>query len=158
MTMSNGFLAALNKDVEQIIETSKEIASRQTNGIKLESATVEITCQLGTTKGGDPAVELIFSGPIDKEMSSRLKEQKFGYSPALKLWRSFLNEEQVIFAKDIATIDNIGEYPVKEVKEEPKVSDMLQEYKASLETLAECWGTDITDAMMRAVIEKASEL
>ena len=119
-----------------------------------------IICRLGVTNGGSEAVEIVFSGPINKDCAAKLKGHFFGYVPSLKCWRAKAIADTVQFAKSLATIDEIGVWPIGDTepaKIEPD-SDVLTEYKESLEVLAQCWNCDITDAMIKAVNKCAREL
>jgi len=128
----------------------------------------DIICRLGMYKSGNEAVELIFSGPISKNISKALKESFFSYDYTDQIWRSKRQDTQVRIAKKLANKDLIGSWLPEELntykKPVPKVNvtrsgdGTLKEYRAALQELAECWNCDSTTAMIKAVIDTAKNL
>lgn len=119
----------------------------------------DIICRAGTSKAGKDAVELVFPDKVSTTLFKQLRANLFGYSPKDKCFRASLEEQQVRFAKSLATIDELGPWLPEELEaaEETEVDDVapvtdtLAEYKEALEFLSMRWERDVTDCMMRAV-------
>jgi hypothetical protein len=159
MTNSN-FLAALKSKATEIQDSresseEKESYTDKIHRIDAEKAmkALEVVAQLGITNAGDPAVELMFDGPIPVALSERLKSYRFGYSPKFRVWRALATDDTVAVARELATRDYTGPYD-SEVSTHAELSPAEADSLDKLDDLDDLMSTE----EIKSAVKKTEEI